>query len=93
MEKDGFKVLKTKYISMEQNPFGMVQSYLNRWSNKRDLLFESMKGNKAYLKGIKSSTLFVHKLFFLSFFPVFVCCDIIAALRKRGATVEFWFQK
>jgi 2-polyprenyl-3-methyl-5-hydroxy-6-metoxy-1,4-benzoquinol methylase len=93
MESNNYSLLKTKYFSTEQNPFGMVQSYLNRWSKKKDLLFESMKGNKDYLKGTKASTLFFHKVFFLFFFPVFICCDIIASLRKRGATVEFWFKK
>ena len=93
MQKNNFTLLKTTYFSIEQNPFGMVQSYLNRWSNKRDLLFESMKGNKNYLKGTKASTLFFHKLFFLCGFPIFIISDIIASLRKKSATVEFLFKK
>jgi hypothetical protein len=89
----GFELKEENYFSMEQNPFGMVQSILNRHSKKRDILFESMKGNKDYLSDVKASQLFFHKAFFYCSFPLFIICDFFASLLKKSATVEFVFLK
>lgn len=93
MMQRGYTLIHEYYGSMEQNPFGMVQSILNRFSRKREILFEQMKGNKTYLQDYPKSKLFLHKLFFLSTFPFFLLTNFIAGLAKRGATVEFTFRK
>jgi SAM-dependent methyltransferase len=93
MEKYGFELEKESYFSIEQNPFGMVQSILNRHSSKRDMLFESMKGNKNYLSDVKASQLFFHKCFFYCSFPLFIISDLFASMLKKSATVEFVFIK
>jgi len=78
---------------MEQNPFGMVQSILNGWQKKREVLFESMKGNKDYLKGYSASNLMFQKIFFLSAMPLFIVTDFVGSWFGRSATVEFIFRK
>jgi SAM-dependent methyltransferase len=93
MKKHGFELVKESYFSIEQNPFGMVQSILNRHSKKRDMLFESMKGNTNYLSDVKASQLFLHKAFFYCGFPLFIICDFFASMLKKSATVDFVFYK
>jgi len=93
MENQGYKLVDESYISMEQNPFGMVQSILNLWNTKREVLFESMKGNDAYIQEYSSLNLLLQKLFFIMSFPLFIVGDMIASIFKRSATVEFVFKK
>jgi hypothetical protein len=93
MKTYGFTVIKTHHVSMEQNPFGMIQSILNCWQKKRELLFESLKGNKNYIQDYSVFNLFLQKLFFLMAMPVFVVTDYIAAIFGRSATIEFIFRK
>ncbi len=93
MKSYGFTLLKKHFSSMEQNPFGMVQSILNGWQTKREALFESMKGNTNYLEDYSVFNLFVQKIFFLSTMPVFIITDVIGSWFGRSATVEFIFRK
>lgn len=92
MKKRGFQLISANYSSMEQNPYGLIQSLLNSWGIKRDLLFESMKGNQSYLENYPKWKLRLQKLFFISFFPVAILVDFYESLRKRGATVQFVFR-
>ncbi|MBI4647390.1 MAG: class I SAM-dependent methyltransferase [Bacteroidia bacterium] len=93
MKKHGFEAINEHYISTEQNPYGMVQSLLNLWCDKREVLFERLKGNKEYIKNYKGIKLFLQKLFFVFTFPLFIFTDIIAGIMKKGATVEIIFRK
>jgi len=90
MEKQGFKLLKERHFNPEYNPFGMCQSILNCFSNKRELLYESMKGNIRYAKGPE---LTLHRIFFYLSFPFFLVTDFVESLFRKGATVEFVFEK
>jgi len=91
MKSKGFINTLTNYWSVEQNPFGAIQSILNLFSKKRELLFESLKGNTKYIIGTSPALIFAHKAFFVLSFPFFILCDIIACFFKAGATVEFTF--
>lgn len=93
MEQRGYKLLRQYYASLEQNPYGMVQSILNCFSVKREILFESMKGNIPYVKDYPKVKLILQKLFFFISFPIFIITNAVAALCRKGATVEFTFQK
>lgn len=93
MKSYGYELLKEKYSTAEQNPYGMVQSLLNRWNNKREILLEFFKGNKEYVKGVPKLNIFSQVLFFVFSFPVFVFTDIVAGWMKKGATVELIFRK
>jgi len=93
MNKRGYKLINKKYFSTEQNPFGAIQSILNLFCRKRELLFESMKGNKEYTKEYTKTNLLIQKGFFAVTFPLFIISDIVESLFKRGATVELTFVK
>lgn len=93
MREMGFELVKEKYFSMEQNPYGAVQSILNLFTRKRDVLFESLKGNMEYAESYRGWKLFSQRLFFMLSFPFFIITDIVASLFKKSATVELSFKK
>ncbi len=91
MRQKGYRLLSENYGSLEQNPYGMIQSILNLMCPKRDLLFESLKGNQVYREGYPRWKFLLQRLFFLCSFPLFTLTNLLAAMLKRGATVEFLF--
>lgn len=93
MEEMGFKLVREKFFSIEQNPFGIIQSILNLFTGKRDVLYESLKGNKDYIKDYKGIKLLTQRIFFMLSFPVFILTDLIASLFKKSATVELTFKR
>jgi 2-polyprenyl-3-methyl-5-hydroxy-6-metoxy-1,4-benzoquinol methylase len=93
MKQRNFTCRKVTYISLEQNPFGMVQSLLNLFLKKREVLFERLKGNMEYASEYGKFSIFMQKVFFMVSFPVFVIHDILVSLLHKGATVTFMFQK
>jgi 2-polyprenyl-3-methyl-5-hydroxy-6-metoxy-1,4-benzoquinol methylase len=93
MKGEGFDLQKVNYFSIEQNPFGMIQSILNKMQKKREVLFEVLKGNRAYASGYSPFYIFMQKAFFLFSFPFFIISDIFESLFRKGATVEMIFKK
>jgi SAM-dependent methyltransferase len=93
MKERKFNCIRTTFVSLEQNPFGMVQSILNTMFRKREILFEPMKGNYDYAAEYGKFSIFLQKLFFIASFPVFVLHDIVVSALRLGATVTFLFRK
>lgn len=93
MQKRGYKLAEENYFSIEQNPYGAIQSWLNLFHDKRELLFESLKGNTKYTKGTNKLLMKFEKLLFVGLTPLFIMVDAVASIFKKGATVEFVFQK
>ncbi|NVO01285.1 MAG: class I SAM-dependent methyltransferase [Bacteroidetes bacterium] len=93
MKQLGFELVHENYSSIEQNPFGMIQSILNKLCEKREVLFERLKGNNNYAKEYGKLNIVFQKIFFISLFPFFVISNLIIATFKKGATVEFIFKK
>lgn len=93
MKNNGFSLVNTHRMSFEQNPFGWVQSILNKICRKRDVLFERLKGNKNYAPEYGSMNLFIQKSFVVLSLPFFVIFDMIEAWSDKTATVEFTFRK
>lgn len=93
MDERGYDCISEKYFSIEQNPFGAIQSWFNRFHEKRELLFEYLKGNQAYVKDIPSWKLKIEKFLFLMLTPGFMTLDLVASCFKKGATVEMLFKK
>lgn len=81
------------YFSPQYSPFGFQQSFLNSLGIKRDLLYESMKGNKEYTQGYSKISLFLQYIFHYSTLPLFILTDFISSAFKKGATVKVIFQK
>ena len=93
MKAQGFIHIKSSYSSIEQNPYGMIQSTLNVFCKKREVLFELMKGNKYYAKEYSVFSILMQKIFFYLSFPLFIITNLMAAIFKKGATVEMVFKK
>jgi len=93
MQQYGFELVSETYFSTEQNPFGMQQSILNKLFKKRELLYEYLKGNDDYTKDYSKASLLMQRAFFVLTFPLFAVVDMIESMFKKGATVEFVFNK
>jgi len=93
MTKRGYQLIEENYFSIEQNPFGTIQSWLNIFHKKRELLFESLKGNLEYCKNTNPVILKLEKLLFIGLTPLFILIDLLASVFRKGATVEFIFKK
>jgi 2-polyprenyl-3-methyl-5-hydroxy-6-metoxy-1,4-benzoquinol methylase len=93
MQSYGFELISQRYASIEQNPFGMIQSILNLICTRRDVLLERLKGNYYYAQEYSHVSILFQMLFAAVTFPVFVMTDLVAATLKKGATVEFTFAK
>jgi SAM-dependent methyltransferase len=93
MKEFGFKLIKRRYFSLEQNPFGIQQSILNCLLSHREVLFEALKGNFAYTKQYSWFSITLQKLFYLSTFPIFVLLAGLEAALGKGGTMELIFRK
>lgn len=93
MKELGFGLIREKHFHIEYNPFGMSQSLLNSVLKKREVLYESLKGNTAYVSSYSRSSLQMQGLFYKLSMPLFIFTDFIASLFRKGATVEFVFRK
>jgi 2-polyprenyl-3-methyl-5-hydroxy-6-metoxy-1,4-benzoquinol methylase len=93
MDTLGFKLIRINRVSIEQNPYGWVQSLLNRMCKKRDVLFERLKGNTHYAPQYGGLNIFFQKIFFVSMLPFFVVFDLFESLFKKNGTFQFTFKK
>jgi SAM-dependent methyltransferase len=93
MQERGYTLIGKKFFSSEQNPVGMVQGLLNKMCKRRDVLFERMKGNKAYAREYGKLNIMLQKMFFLCAMPVCMFSDIFDSAFGAGATVEMSFRK
>ena len=93
MKKRGYVLENEKHFSLEYNTFGFQQSLLNKVLKKREVLYETLKGNKVYGKEYGGTNIFMQQLFFKISAPIFICSDLVASVFSRGATVEFVFRK
>lgn len=89
----GWQLEKETFIAPQYSPFGVQQSILNVFLNKRDVLYEFLKGNKAYVEDYSKLSLFLMQVFQWLSFPLFVLTDVIASLCKKGGTVKMYFKK
>lgn len=93
MNDNGFEVIDDMYLNPEYNPFGFQQSLLNTLLDKRDVLYEGLKGNDVYTKPYLGWKMTLQKLFFIGSAPLFVLTDILASIFKKSGTVEFTMRK
>lgn len=93
MLKRGMILIKKNFFSLEQNPFGIQQSLLNRIFKKRDLLFEFLKGNKGYYLSYPTLLIIGQLLLFLGSFPIFIILAFLESLLGKGGTMEMIFRK
>jgi len=93
MRSAGFAVAGRRFFSIEQNPFGFIQSALNCMLQPRDLLYERLKGNTAYAPAHGSVSIFLQKAFGGLCLAPAIVLDAIESALGRGATVEYTLTK
>lgn len=93
LERYGFELVEKTFFSIEQNPFGIQQSLLNCICKKREILFESLKGNDAYIADTSKTIISLQKFFYLSTFWLFIIVALLESLAGKGGTMEMVFRK
>lgn len=93
LAQHGLRLVRVKYFSLEQNVFGIQQSILSSLCNKRDVLFEAIKGNQVYARQSPRWNLALQKLFWMSSFPFFSMVAMLEAAVRAGGTMQLTFVK
>jgi SAM-dependent methyltransferase len=93
MEAVGFEVVSKRFFSIEQNPFGLIQSLFNRMGYPRDLLYERLKGNTGYGPSYGKGSIFLQKLMAAVLFLPAIVLDVLESSFGMGATVEYELRK
>lgn len=93
VESLGFRHESTSFFSLEQNPFGILQSLLNAVLSERDVLYESLKGNIDVTRRHSRVSLTLQKALFVVTYPVFALLASVESLARRGGTMELVFVK
>ena len=89
VQQFGFEVVSRRFFSIEQNPYGLIQSILNKAGLPRDLLYERLKGNNEYAPKFGKASLLGQKLFAALCFLPAICLDVIESMLGKGATVQY----
>lgn len=93
LETRGFHCLSKSYFSPQYNPFGVQQSLLNIICQKREVLYEHLKGNQTYTKEYSRLNLLFQKAFHWLSFPLFAFTDLLASIFGKSATIKLVFKK
>jgi SAM-dependent methyltransferase len=93
IESAGFRVQRIGHFSVEQNPFGILQSALNRWAGpdaKPNLLYELLKsraGEAPWTAKLGQRAAYVLGM------PPAVALATLESLMGRGGTIEAWARR
>jgi len=92
MKKLNFSIEKVNYYSLEQNPYGWFQSLMNVFTQKREVLFERLKGNKVYAPEYGKLNILFQKFILVLTLPFFVFLSLFESFFGKGGTVKFVFK-
>jgi len=94
LEENGFDVVDVRHFNLEQNPYGWIQSILNRAGFPNNFLYDLLKSPTARAR---PRPIREHPVSFLATLlslvlvvPVSVALFLIEALLRRGGTVEVY---
>lgn len=89
----GFQVESEKYDSPLYNPFGYLQSWLNKRISQRDLLYEFLKKG-GRIKTIKAFFQLISSFIFAGLsFPLYFLLDRLESKKGKSGTIELVFRK
>ncbi|GAB5525358.1 MAG: class I SAM-dependent methyltransferase [Roseivirga sp.] len=89
----GFRLVSETYSSPLYNPYGYLQSWLNKRIAQRDLLYEFLK-KKGHVRGPKQFFQLLCSFLFAGIsFPFYFLTDRAEAKNGQSGTVEFVFEK
>jgi SAM-dependent methyltransferase len=90
----GFRVIAENHTSLEQNPYGWIQSMLNRWGLRRNLLYDILRRGSARTVANPWSELPMQSLLSVAgmgiLLPMALSMLPVESLTRRGATVDFY---
>jgi SAM-dependent methyltransferase len=94
LRQRGFRILSVAHFSMEQNPYGWIQSLLNRVF-ERDLLYSILKDPRARSHRIREFPLqtIATAIVALLLVPVTLVLVVVETLLRRGGTIEVYARK
>ncbi|OED41036.1 hypothetical protein AB833_10580 [Chromatiales bacterium (ex Bugula neritina AB1)] len=91
LEQLGLLMESKSFWSMEQNPFGIIQSILNKFHSERDILYESLKGNCEISSRYSKLQILKHKIIGTALVPFAVVAATLESAVGRGGTMELVF--
>ncbi len=86
LERSGFRLERMAHLLVEQNPFGMWQTLLNRLTRERDVAFRTLKRDLGRGPGV-ARDLALTALAGPLLAPVAVALELAAGLAGRGGSV------
>lgn len=89
----GLTHIWTSLFSMEQNPYGFIQSVLNTMDCKRDRLYEMLKGNLSITSFRQGGILLLHAFIAAILLPFSLLLEGLDVLSGKSATYLLIFQK
>ncbi len=87
--RTGFRVTRISHFCLEQNPFGLLQSALNRRAagEEGNALYEILKGTR---RDAQFARRLLYRVAFALGMPVAVALATIESMAGRGGTIEVW---
>ncbi|HQN09423.1 MAG TPA: hypothetical protein PK569_17810, partial [Thermoanaerobaculia bacterium] len=97
LDEEGFDVEDVSHFALEQNPYGWIQSLLNRLGLPANLLYAALKrdGAREVAHPVRSAP-FASALTLLALVAVVPLSALLFAaelLLRRGGTVEVWARR
>jgi len=89
----GFQHISTSFLSLEQNPFGFLQSALNLLDGERDLLYELLKGNRQLRRNTSLLRRLAHWTFGLTSAPFWLVLSLLETAGRSGGSMELSFRR
>ncbi len=94
LRQRGFRIISTAHFSLEQNPYGWIQSLLNRVF-QHDLLYSILKEPAARAHRIREYPLqtIATTIAAILLLPVAMLLMMVETLMRRGGTIEVYARK
>lgn len=92
MNREGFRLVALNHLSWEQNPYGWLQSFLNRMGSANGSLYAYLK-NLPPSRDPKGSLSGKNLLLAAGLLPVCFLLPLILERSGRGGTFEAYFEK
>jgi SAM-dependent methyltransferase len=86
LDRSGFRLQRMSHLLLEQNPFGMWQTLLNRLTRHRDVAFRALKGHLRPGPGVRRD-LVLTAIAGPPLVPVAVGLELAAGLAGHGGSV------
>jgi 2-polyprenyl-3-methyl-5-hydroxy-6-metoxy-1,4-benzoquinol methylase len=93
MAQEGFRLFHLRHLSFEQDPYGWLQSSLNRMSFAENTLYAFIKNKARNGTALNPWELWRNLLFGAGLFPTSLILSSLLGWRHKGGTIEAYFEK